>query len=131
MRPLHISTRFCLHRSCCVSAKFGRMPRSRPPAPAPAKHPRTFAFACLLALVACADQPPREGIQDARCHAAGAESVLGRNLDARVIEEAIAGSGALRTRVIRPGSSATTDLDPLRLNIEVDQSGRIRRMVCG
>jgi hypothetical protein len=48
-----------------------------------------------------------------------------------VVGDAIVASGAMRSRIIRPGSSVTMDRDPLRLNIEVDAENRIRRMVCG
>ena len=71
------------------------------------------------------------GIAQARCRAAGAEAVLGRIVDDQVISDAIVGSGAMRSRVIRPGSNVTLELDPLRLNLEVDETGRVRRLRCG
>ena len=71
------------------------------------------------------------GAQPGRCVAAGAQSVLGKTTEARVISEAILGAGAARSRVIRPGDRVTTDVDPLRLNIEVDEANRITRLRCG
>jgi hypothetical protein len=71
------------------------------------------------------------GIAPAQCHAAGAEAVLGQPIEAQLVEQALAGSGALRSRVIRPGQAVTLDLDPLRLNIELDADGRIHRLRCG
>ncbi len=68
---------------------------------------------------------------EARCRAAGAESVLGAQADARGVNEAIRGSGALRSRVIQPGGATTMELDPLRINLEVDASNRVRRLRCG
>ncbi len=65
------------------------------------------------------------------CHAAGAASVLGNSLDEHTLQEALRGSGALRSRVIQAGGVASPDVDPMRLNIQVDADGRIRRMVCG
>ena len=65
------------------------------------------------------------------CHAAGASAVLGSSLDEHTLQEALRGSGALRSRVIQPGGVGTTDVDPMRLNIQLDADGRIRRMVCG
>ena len=67
----------------------------------------------------------------AQCRAAGAETVLGQTLDARLMSEAILGAGALRSRVIQPGAAVTMDSDPMRLNLEVDERGRIRRLRCG
>ena len=89
--------------------------------------------ATLLALAACADRPPTAtmGINAATCRAAGAEAVLGRQVSDLVLDEALRASGGLRTRVIPPGGMVTLDHDPMRLNIEVDDSGKIRRMRCG
>jgi hypothetical protein len=85
------------------------------------------------AMQACAGAPADRTatIPQARCRAAGAEAVLGRTVDEQVISDAIVGSGAMRSRVIRPGANVTQELDPLRLNIEVDETGRIRRLRCG
>ena len=90
-------------------------------------------LATVAGIAACSGAPNTAsmGIYEARCRAAGAESVLGRTFDQQVLEQALMGSGGLRARVIQPGGAVTTDADPLRLNIEVDETGRIRRMVCG
>lgn len=87
----------------------------------------------LVALSACTQLQgaPPGVIPEASCRAAGAQSVLGQVVDAHVISEAITGSGAMRSRVIRPGASVTMELDPLRLNLEVDESGRVRQLRCG
>lgn len=74
---------------------------------------------------------PTPGRQQARCQAAGAQFVLGQTTEPRVVSEAIVGAGALRSRIIRPGDAVTQDVDPLRLNLEVDESNRIRRLRCG
>ena len=87
-----------------------------------------------IALQACAQLPGDRStatIPQARCRAAGAEAVLGRTVDEQVISDAIVGSGAMRSRVIRPGSNVTLELDPQRLNLEVDETGRVRRLRCG
>lgn len=70
-------------------------------------------------------------LPDARCRAAGAEAELGKNVDDETAENARMGAGALRARIIRPGQAVTMDADPQRLNIEVDETGRIRRLRCG
>ena len=94
-----------------------------------ALRPTLIGAAVLLSLAACAGDSSR--IPQAQCHAAGAEAVLGKNVDEQLIDQAIQGSGALRSRVIRPGANVTMELDPMRLNIEVDGTGRIRRLRCG
>lgn len=89
--------------------------------------------ALLLALAACANRPPSAtmGMAEARCRAAGAQSVLGRAFNDMTEAEALRGSGGLRTRVVPPGGVVTMDHDPMRLNIELDDAGNIRRMRCG
>lgn len=86
-------------------------------------------LSATVALAACGSTEPR--YPEPRCRAAGAQAQLGETLDDRVIEEARWAAGAMRTRVIRPGQVVTMELDPQRLNIEVDATGRIRRLRCG
>src|SRR4051812_29728595 len=90
------------------------------------------AMLCLL-LSACAmfggsgDKMP-----EGQCHAAGARDQLGKTLDEHVLAEARAGATALRSRVLPYGAPPDTrDIDPLRLNVEVDEGKRIRRLRCG
>jgi hypothetical protein len=83
----------------------------------------------LLGLSACASNPAR--MPEPRCRAAGAEAELGKTVDDKVADDARYAAGAMRTRVIRPGQAVTMDADPQRLNIEVDETGRIRRLRCG
>jgi hypothetical protein len=92
--------------------------------------PPIAVLVCVCSLAACAGGAPSGGDVAARCRAAGAESVLGKELDHQVTQDALRASGALRSRVVRPGSAGTLE-DPMRLNIEVDDSGRIRRLQCG
>src|SRR5215213_11147191 len=65
-----------------------------------------------------ADSDP--SIPEARCRAAGAQSYLGQELDDNVLAAARAAAGGMRTRVLPLGAVATTDADPMRLNIEID-----------
>jgi hypothetical protein len=97
------------------------------------RYPFTIIL-CAAVLGGCAASSSTKvmgGASGLGCHAAGASAVLGSSLDEHVLQEALRGSGALRSRVIAPGSSATTDVDPMRLNIQLDEAGHIRRMVCG
>jgi hypothetical protein len=97
------------------------------------RHPFTIIL-CAAVLGGCAASSSTRvmgGASGLGCHAAGAAGVLGSRVDEHVLEEALRGSGALRSRVIQPGGVGTTDVDPMRLNIQVDDTGRIRRMVCG
>lgn len=82
----------------------------------------------LASLSGCADGPR---MPEPRCRAAGAEAELGKTADEKIVDDARYAAGAMRTRVIRPGQPVTMDADPQRLNIEVDETGRIRRLRCG
>jgi hypothetical protein len=92
-----------------------------------------FIVLAAIALSACGSMgdSAATGISQAQCRAARAQAFLGKTADDHVVSDAIVAAGAMRSRILRPGASATTDRDPLRLNIEVDAENRIRRMVCG
>lgn len=95
---------------------------------------RLLVIAAGTAVLGACAQPPGTssmGAPAAQCRAAGAEALLGRQLDDMVQAEALRASGGLRTRVIPPGGVVTMDHDPMRLNIELDDAGNIRRMRCG
>ena len=93
--------------------------------------PFRLAISLLIPLVlaACGSTDPR--MPEPRCRAAGAEAELGKMVNEKVVDDARYAAGAMRTRVIRPGQAVTMDADPQRLNIEVDETGRIRRLRCG
>jgi hypothetical protein len=72
------------------------------------------------------------GMGPAACRAANARDFLGQELDPRIVDNARAHAGAMRTRVVKPGDAVTRgDVDPLRLTVEVNDSGQIRRLRCG
>jgi hypothetical protein len=61
-----------------------------------------------------------------RCGAAALDALTGRPFTALA---GIALPGDLR--VLRPAQPVTRDLDPSRLNAQVDRQGRILRLFCG
>jgi hypothetical protein len=85
----------------------------------------------LVVLAGCSQLGGGGQLPEARCRAAGAQAELGKTVDDQVANEARMAAGAMRTRIIKPGQAVTMDADPLRLNIEVDETGRIRRLRCG
>jgi hypothetical protein len=71
-------------------------------------------------------------LPEARCHAAGAAAELGQPLTDHTKELARMGAGAVRADVLPYGVPVVRrDVDPQRLNIEVDQNRVIQRMRCG
>lgn len=93
----------------------------------------SFFLVIAVSIAACGplltDNEPR--YPEARCRAAGAQAQLGKDIDDETAENARMEAGAMRARIIRPGQAVTMDVDPQRLNIEVDETGRIRRLRCG
>jgi hypothetical protein len=65
------------------------------------------------------------------CSAGPAQSAVGQNATATVMEQARKRSGALMARIVRPGQVVTQDYNPERLNLQVDASGRITSLSCG
>lgn len=67
----------------------------------------------------------------AACNAQPAQSAVGQNSTASVVESARVRSGAQMARILRPGQIITKEFDAQRLNLEVDGSGRIVAVRCG
>jgi hypothetical protein len=89
----------------------------------------TVALALPLALLAgCSSEPQ---LPDARCRAAGASAQLGQPLTDRTADAARMNAGAVRMQVVPHHSPESKDIDPQRLNIEVDEKGIIQRLRCG
>lgn len=65
------------------------------------------------------------------CNAQPAQSAVGQNSTASVMESARVRSGAQMARILRPGQMITKEFDAQRLNLEVDGNGRILAVRCG
>jgi len=68
---------------------------------------------------------------DATCNAEAGQQFVGQTLDDALSDRARAATGARGVRVIRPGMAVTMDYRADRLNIDVDEDGRITRVHCG
>lgn len=66
-----------------------------------------------------------------RCDSAGAQWAVGKTNTEHNVAEARKRSGAYMARVLRPGQPTTRELNPERLNLEVDATGRILSARCG
>lgn len=99
--------------------------------------PRATAVAAALLLTplllyACAPaQPPPATTAATGCAAADAAWAIGQPASAEARSRALRDSGARRLRVIGFGQMHTMDYDPDRLNLELDEAGRIARVRCG
>lgn len=98
-------------------------------------------LACLLAAcspargpVPAPGNPPPTIIGDSvegSCDDKAAASFIGRSADAATVSGAKQAAGARGVRVIRPGMAVTMDHRPGRLNLHLDDRGRITRITCG
>ncbi len=97
-----------------------------------------IALAAFL-LTACAPQPAAtvsrpDGTQhlpEGECDATRAQSLIGRQADAALGQEALERTGARTLRWIRPGQAVTMDYSPQRLNIKLDANDRAEGFSCG
>ena len=65
------------------------------------------------------------------CEAEPAQFAVGRNADAALENEARMRSGAKTARVLKPNQPVTLEFNAERLNLAVDQNGRVTRVTCG
>ena len=68
---------------------------------------------------------------NAACNAAPAQFAVGQLADARLEDEARLKSGSKVSRVLKPDQMVTKEFNTSRLNLYVDQSGRVLRVQCG
>lgn len=99
-------------------------------------------FVALLTLAACApiaaqDPPQQDGAAAgpeqpaASCDAEAAQSFVGRLPDDATVRAAQTASGAASVRVIPHDGMVTLDYREDRLNLQLDESGRIAAVSCG
>lgn len=95
------------------------------------------AIAPLL-LSACGNTAPANSEAPApsmpaakRCNAAPAQFAVGRNVDAALESDARTRAGANTSRVLKPGQVVTMEFNAERLNLSVDDAGRVTRVNCG
>ena len=97
-------------------------------------------LAGLLAACTTAGEPtpvpgsPPKVIGDSvsgRCDDKAAAAYVGRSISDDVAEQARGAAGASGVRIIRPGMAVTMDYRAGRLNLEVDDAGRVIKATCG
>ena len=87
--------------------------------------------ALLLAGCATVTEKPPQLARTGTCDAAPAAGLVGREGTAALGAEALRLTGASRLRWRRPGAMVTMEFSPGRLNLHLDDQGRISRIVCG
>jgi hypothetical protein len=80
-----------------------------------------WALLLSFGLAACVAEPEQNV-----CGAAGMQNLIGQDDDVLAAMTVPVG-----TRLIYPGTPVTEDYSPARLNIDIDQFGRITGVWCG
>lgn len=68
---------------------------------------------------------------DGRCSASGADFTVGKPGTPELLEQARKASGAQIARILKPQDVVTLEYRSERLNLNVDQQGRVVRANCG
>ncbi len=87
-----------------------------------------------LAVAGCAQTPPQASTTLAPAGACRPEAVadlVGKPLTDALQTDARGKTGAATVRVLGPGTMATMDYRPDRLNIDIDDRSIVRRVRCG
>jgi len=97
-------------------------------------HASLSAAAAVMLLSACATPLPKPvhppGGSADECGAGKVGAYLGRQADDRTMAAIRSAVGHDRIRMIRPGMAVTMDYRADRLNVDVGERGRIRRLYC-
>jgi hypothetical protein len=93
-----------------------------------------MAAACSSTTPGGSGTPPpviSDGGLGGTCDAKAASAYVGQDISEAVAEQAKAAAGARGVRIIRPGMAVTMDYRAGRLNLELDEAGRIVKASCG
>lgn len=79
-----------------------------------------------------APRPPgMQGPGEETCDAASVQAHVGNTFSDALERNLMAASQARQVRVLRPGDSYSMDYRPDRLNIHLDEDGRVTELRCG
>lgn len=80
---------------------------------------------------AAAPANPDDANAPGDCNANAVQSYVGQDASDATLGAIRSTTGAKRDRVIKPGDAVTMDYSSGRLNIELDEKGKIVRIACG
>ena len=94
------------------------------------------SFVLLLAVTACASQPPAQADDPApggrtACDASTAQGAIGKPATADTIERVRVDSHSRVVRVLHPGQMVTMEFSAERVDIRVDANNVILAITCG
>lgn len=82
-------------------------------------------------LAACATQAPVPADGASQCRAEPAQWAVGQVISDSLVNRIQVESGASVVRRLRPGQPMTRDFRHDRVNVEIDNAGRIQTIACG
>jgi hypothetical protein len=88
-----------------------------------------FISGLLVLSPACGHAQP--GLDRQACAADEAWALVGQPYSPELAERARRTAGAREVQKVEPGGAYTTDLNPDRLNVEVDRAGIVTGLRCG
>jgi hypothetical protein len=98
----------------------------------------TLATIAPLLMSACGNTVPANSEAAAlsmpaatRCNAAPAQFAVGRDVNAALEGDARTRAGAKTSRILKPNQVVTMEFNAERLNLAVDDAGRVTRVNCG
>lgn len=104
-------------------------------------HSRRSLFSIVLAaalLAGCSSTPAPSGQAvkagasiPERCSTEPLGDLIGKPGSQELLDQARQRSGAQRARMLNPDDMMTLDYDSQRLNIDLDEQGRVYRLSCG
>ncbi|HDS0916857.1 TPA: hypothetical protein QEM85_000213 [Pseudomonas putida] len=77
------------------------------------------------------DAPAASAGNDGRCEASGADFAIGKPASADLLEQARKASGSQMARILTPHDVVTLEYRSERLNLNVDEQGKVTRVNCG
>jgi hypothetical protein len=105
---------------------------------------RFLGFLGTAALTACAQPPgpaasvppgqalpPPALAASGQCDAAAAQFAVGQIANGDLAAQARERAGATRVRLLKPNEMVTMEFDAMRLNLDIDNAGRVTRVRCG
>lgn len=75
--------------------------------------------------------PAAAADNDGRCEASGADFAIGKQGSAELLEQARKASGSQMARILKPHDVVTLEYRSERLNLNVDEQGKVTRVNCG
>lgn len=97
---------------------------------------RLMVGVLLMTMSGCATPPPAEAEEvpvrnPGSCDASKAQALIGKARSKELGADALRLAGARALRWIAPGTMVTMDYREDRLNLHVDERGRVTKVACG